>query len=276
MPLRVCEQQPHGRAGSQRRCPLPRECDSEGPRSRLGTRRSDVAARAETAASARRSGRPSRRPRPSVCSPRCEQSGCPRSLSACKHPNSDAVRKRSEAPRLGAGDAHSGRRRPRRRAVSSSTGIVTSAADARALCHRMESRGVGCPDAALASGVRERRPVSRGGPAYLRSGRSERRRERARRRGSGPHERGPGRRLSLRAGAGVPVMGSECGSPRAVLSPSSGQGVGDGCGDSRGVPALPTSPSAGMLGRSGDSLNHETHRLDRITSESGTVRGIGG
>jgi hypothetical protein len=26
-----------------------------------------------------------------------EQSGCPRSLSACKHPNSDAVRKRSEA-----------------------------------------------------------------------------------------------------------------------------------------------------------------------------------
>ena len=43
-----------------------------------------------------------------------------------------------------------------------------------------------------------------------------------------------------------PVTGSGCGSPRAALRPSSGQGVGDGCGDSRGVPAPPTSPSAGL------------------------------
>ena len=39
-----------------------------------------------------------------------------------------------------------------------------------------------------------------------------------------------------RARCRSPVTGSGCGSPRAVLSPSSGQGVGDGCGDSRGVP----------------------------------------
>ena len=38
-----------------------------------------------------------RRHGPPCRSPRYEQSGCPRSLSACKHPNSNAVRKRSEA-----------------------------------------------------------------------------------------------------------------------------------------------------------------------------------
>jgi hypothetical protein len=37
-----------------------------------------------------------RRHGPPCRSPRYEQLGCPRSLSACKHPNSDAVRKRSE------------------------------------------------------------------------------------------------------------------------------------------------------------------------------------
>ena len=61
-----------------------------------------------------------RRHGPPCRSPRYEQSGCPRSLSACKHPNSNAVRKRSEAlPRLGAGDGHTGGRRPRRGAASS-------------------------------------------------------------------------------------------------------------------------------------------------------------
>jgi hypothetical protein len=41
------------------------------------------------------------------------------------------------------------------------------------------------------------------------------------------------------------VAGSGSGSPRAVLTPSSGRGVGGACGYSRGVPALRTSPSAG-------------------------------
>jgi hypothetical protein len=74
-------------------------------------------------------------PRPSVSLTSYEQPDCPRSLSACKHPNPDAVRKRSQAQRLGAGDAHSGSRRPGRRVAPSSKGIVTSAATARALCH---------------------------------------------------------------------------------------------------------------------------------------------
>jgi hypothetical protein len=79
-------------------------------------------------------------PRPSVSLTRYEQPDCPRSLSACKHPNPDAVRKRSQAQRLGAGDAHSGSRRPGRRVAPSSKGIVTSAATARALCHGFDSR----------------------------------------------------------------------------------------------------------------------------------------
>jgi hypothetical protein len=79
-------------------------------------------------------------PRPSVSLTRYEQPDCPRSLSACKHPNPDAVRKRSQAHRPGAGDAHSGSRRPGRRAAPSSKGIVTSAATARALCHVSGSR----------------------------------------------------------------------------------------------------------------------------------------
>jgi hypothetical protein len=83
--------------------------------------------------------------------------------------------------------------------------------------------------------------------------------------------------LASGSGAEVPWR-DRGGSPRAVLSPSSGQGVG-GCGYSRGVPALPTSPSAGlrpirrrpcgpspdrasMLGRSGDSLNHKVNFLN--------------
>jgi hypothetical protein len=53
------------------------------------------------------------------------------------------------------------------------------------------------------------------------------------------------------------VMGSECGSPRAVLSPSSCQGVGDGCGDSRGsnvafrgITADPTTAIRAVVGSS--------------------------
>ena len=42
----------------------------------------------------------------------------------------------------------------------------------------------------------QRRPVSRGGPAYLGSGRSDRRSKRVRRRSSGPHECGSRRRRS--------------------------------------------------------------------------------
>jgi hypothetical protein len=49
---------------------------------------------------------------------------------------------------------------------------------------------------ALAGGDRQRRRVSRAGPAYLRRGRLERRGEGVRRRSSGGHERGSGRRLS--------------------------------------------------------------------------------
>jgi len=66
-------------------------------------------------------------------SPRYAQSCCPRSLSACKHPNPNSGRKRSQARRVGAGGVHSGSRRPGRRAAPSSKGIVTSAATASAL-----------------------------------------------------------------------------------------------------------------------------------------------
>ena len=41
-------------------------------------------------------------PRAWCRSPRYEQPSCQSPLSACKHPNPDAVRKRSQAPRLGA------------------------------------------------------------------------------------------------------------------------------------------------------------------------------
>ena len=56
-----------------------------------------------------------------------------------------------------------------------------------------------------------------------------------------------GRRLSQagqapESGDGIRVRFSE-----GVSSPSSGQGVGDGCADSRGGPALPASPAAGLL-----------------------------
>jgi hypothetical protein len=146
-------------------------------------------------------------------------------------------------------------------------------------CSRAESPA---RTTASASGDRSA-PVSRGGPAYLRSGRSERRRERVRRRSGGRHERGSGRRRSRRAWRRSPVRRS----PRAVSSPSSGQGVGDGCAYSRGVPALPTSPSAGlrpirrrpsrpspdrasMLGRSGDSLNQQ--RPTFLTSAASDVK----
>ena len=61
---------------------------------------------------------------------------------------------------------------------------------------RMQSRGVARQDDCIAQWRSQRRPVSRGGPAYLRSGRSERRRKRVRRRSGGPHECGSGRRRS--------------------------------------------------------------------------------
>ena len=91
------------------------------------------------------------------------------------------------------------------------------------------------------------------------------------------------RGVVLASGPGGPVTGSGCGSPRAVSTPSSGQGVGDACADSRGGPALPTSPSAGlrpirrrpsrpssdrasMLGRSGGLANQQTQLPERRPS----------
>ena len=81
----------------------------------LGTSSSAVAAPAETAASARRSGRPHVGPPLSLTG--VEQQRCPRRLSACTDPDPGAVRKRSRADLLGAGGARSISRRPGRRAA---------------------------------------------------------------------------------------------------------------------------------------------------------------
>ena len=83
------------------------------------------------------------------------------------------------------------------------------------------------------------------------------------------------------------LAGPGCCSPRRASSPSSGQWAGDGCADSRGVPALPTSPSAGLrpipatairavagsdvdAGQIEESLDQE--RTDSLTSTAGNVQ----
>jgi len=81
-----------------------------------------------------------RRRGPPCRSPRYEQPSCQSPLSACEQPDPAAVRKRSQAHRLGAGGEHSGSRRPGRRAAPCSKGIVTSAATRRALRHDCSSR----------------------------------------------------------------------------------------------------------------------------------------
>jgi len=90
---------------------------------------------------------------------------------------------------------------------------------------RMQSRGVARPDDCIGQWRTQRRPVSRGGPGYLRGGRSERRRERVRRRSSGRHERGSGVASRKRARRRSPVTGSGCGSPRAYRVPRPARGL---------------------------------------------------
>jgi hypothetical protein len=72
-------------------------------------------------------------PRLGIWEPRAAD--LPSPVSACRQADPAVVRKRSEARRLGAGDAHSGIRRPGRRAAPPSKGIVTSAVTGRALRH---------------------------------------------------------------------------------------------------------------------------------------------
>ena len=192
--------------------------------------------------------------------------------------SSDAAARRATVsdPDVALLSSPTSRRAGRERATTASA--LAAAPASLCLCHGCSRAESPARTTALASGDRQRRPVSRGGATYLRSSRSERRRERVRRRSSGAAVRGVASRKRARRRS--PVTGSGCGSTRAVLSPSSGQGVGDRCGDSRGVPALPTSPSAGlrpirrrpsgpssdrasMLGRSGDSLNQQSQLLER-------------
>jgi hypothetical protein len=89
------------------------------------------------------------------------------------------------------------------------------------------------------------------------------------------------------------VTGSDCGSPRAASRPSSGQGVGDGSSDFagctgacnvafRGITADPTPAIQAVAGSAVDAApvgglaQSRNTSLDRVTSESGTVHGIGG
>ena len=148
----------------------------------------------------------------------------------------------------------------------------------------MQSRGVARPDDCIGkwrspapAGVARRPCVSEERSVRAQQGaRSTTKQRPARARfGASPLASGARRRSR--------VTGCGCGSPRAVLSPSCGQGVGDGRADSRGVLALPTSPSAGlrpirrrpsgpssdrasMLGRSGDSLTQQSQLLERRPS----------
>ena len=158
--------------------------------------------------------------------------------------SSDAAARRATVsdPDVALLSSPTSRRAGRERATIASA--LAAAPASLCLCHGCGRAESPARTTALASGDRQRRPVSRGGATYLRSSRSERRRERVRRRSSGPAVRGVASRKRARRRS--PVTGSGCGSTRAVLSPSSAQGVGDRCGDSRGVPALPTSPSEGL------------------------------
>jgi hypothetical protein len=78
-------------------------------------------------------------PRASVSLTEVRAAELPEPAECLQAPDPAAVRKRSQARRLGAGGEHSGSRRPGRRAAPCSKGIVTSAATARALRHALSS-----------------------------------------------------------------------------------------------------------------------------------------
>jgi hypothetical protein len=100
-----------------------------------------LVSRTETAASARRSGRPRAGATPLVSLPEAKRQRCPRRLSACTNPDPGAVCKRPQADQLGAVGARSRRGSPGRRARVSPRAIVTIAATGRALRH---GRSSGC------------------------------------------------------------------------------------------------------------------------------------
>ena len=104
----------------------------------------------------------------------------------------------------------------KRRRMLSINAITRAPGPARALCHGTSRAEWSARTTASASGDRQRRLMSRGGPAHLRKSRFERRRERVRRRSSGQHERGSGRRLSQagpapESGGGIGAWFSEIG-----------------------------------------------------------------